>query len=210
MENTENYSEKKPKLREKYEKMTLPLGKALAKLRLTPNMLTVMSALIALGSLYYLYFKKDLLIGFAIFLFAVFFDIFDGSLARATGMMSSFGKVLDHFTDRFVEFTFIIGLVLGEYIPGWLGTFVIFSMIAPSYVRARGEAELKVSGMSVGFYERKEKIITLIIGVILELYYYPGALYYACLIVAVFSFITAIQRLLYYRRVWLEKRKKTV
>lgn len=186
------------KLRDWYEKTFLPLGKALSKTGVKPNQITTLSILIGLPQIYY-FWKNDLILGLLFFLLAAFMDILDGSLARATGRVSKFGQLLDHFSDRVVEFELVFGLILGKYVPGWLGALLIFSMLMPSYVRARGEAVSGISGQSVGLFERKEKLGTLIMGIILE-YWYESAIFYAGLVVVVFSLITALQRLIYYRK----------
>lgn len=183
-------------IRDWYEKAFLPLGKAIAKLGLSPNTITILSIIIGIGQIYFFY-MQDLVTGFVFFIVASFMDIIDGSVARATGRVSNFGKLLDHFADRCVEFELVLGLTLGGYLPGWLGTMLIFSMLLPSYVRARGESVSNISGQSVGFFERKEKLGTLIFGIIAE-HWVPGMIYWAGIIVSFFSMITAIQRVYYY------------
>jgi len=186
------------KIRDWYEKTFIPLGRILAKTGLSPNQITVLSVLIGLFQIYF-FWKNELLLGFLFFILAAFMDILDGSLARATNRVSRFGQLLDHFSDRAVEFELVFGLILGKYMPGWLGALLIFSMIMPSYVRARGEAVSGISGQGVGFFERKEKLGTLIAGIILE-HWFEKSIFYAGIIVSVFSLITAIQRLIYYRK----------
>ena len=186
------------KLRDWYEKKFIVLGRALAKTGLSPNQITVSSVLIGLFQIYF-FWRNELLLGFAFFIIAAFMDMLDGSLARATNKVSKFGQLLDHFSDRAVEFELVFGLTLGNYMPGWLGALLIFSMIMPSYVRARGEAVSGISGQGVGFFERKEKLGTLIAGIILE-FWFNKSIFYAAIIVSVFSLITAVQRLLYYKR----------
>jgi len=132
-------------------------------------------------------------------------DILDGSLARATGKVSEFGQILDHFADRTVEFEIVLGLILGGYVTGWLGTLMYFTMIMPSYIRARGEAVSGISAQGVGLFERKEKISSIVFGLILEKYL-PGTFYYVALVISVLSFITSIQRLMYFRRNLREKK----
>jgi phosphatidylglycerophosphate synthase len=189
------------KLRDLYERITLPIGRCVAKTGLTPNQITVIAGLFGVIPLIFLYFGTFLYALIA-FIFAVFLDVLDGSVARATDSVSKFGKVLDHTMDRYVEFFFILGLSLFGYINGWIGVFTIFGMIMPSYVRARGESECKVEGSGVGLFERKEKISLIVLG---SLFYVLG--YYKWLIlnvtiflVGLFSHITTIQRLIYFRR----------
>lgn len=186
------------KIRDWYEKTFIPLGRILAKTGLSPNQITISSVLVGLVQIYF-FWKNELLLGLFFFILAAFMDILDGSLARAMGKVSAFGQLLDHFSDRIVEFELIFGLILGGYIPGWLGAILTFSMIMPSYVRARGEAVSGISGQGIGFFERKEKLGTLMIGIVLERWF-GGSIFFAGVVVSILSFITAIQRMIYYRR----------
>ncbi len=190
----------KPRIRELYEKATAPLGAKLAKLGLTPNQVTISSmgvaaiasALIAAGRM---------LAGLLVYLVAVFLDVVDGSIARAAGLESPFGTLLDHYTDRCIEFMLLLALTVGGYIPGWLGVLALFSLISPSYVRARGEAELKKTAMGVGLFERKEKITCMAAGMLLYLLELKIMLPAMVFIASVGSLITAAQRIIYFKRV---------
>jgi len=186
------------KLREKYEKWTIPIGKLLSTFGITPNQITILSIFVGLLPLYYLT-HRNIPLALLTFTITVLMDILDGSVARATGRVSKFGQLLDHFADRTVEFEIIIGLILGGYLPGWLGALMYFSMIMPSYVRARGESLSNISGQGVGFFERKEKILSIFIGLVAE-YYFPGTFCYIAVVVIIFSLITAIQRILFFRK----------
>lgn len=193
------------RLRELYERATLPIGKALSKLGLTPNMLTVMSFFLGLVPIYFAYIG-DLALSLTFFLITVFFDVFDGSLARATGMSTRFGKVLDHTVDRYVEFSYLIALLVGGYINGLIAILGVTGIIMPSYVRGKGESVCDSEAAGVGLFERKEKIATLVIGTILYIIYGNlrwfnlSILEIFVLITALASHFTALQRLLFFRK----------
>lgn len=189
------------RLRRIYERITKPIGRAIGRTGVSPNQITVLAGLFGAVPTILLYYHM-FLYALITFIIAVLLDVLDGSVARATGKVSNFGKVLDHTTDRYVEFLYILGLALGSYISGWVGVFTIFGMLMPSYVRARGEAECSVDGSGIGFFERKEKITTIVVGALL---YYFG--FYRMFILDVFIFfvglmshITAFQRLLFFRK----------
>ncbi len=195
-------------IREKYERSTVPIGKALARIGLTPNMMTISSILISLLSLYYFY-HKNLLYAFIIIVIAGILDIMDGAIARATGRVSKFGTLLDNTADRVVEGIAILGLVIGGYIYGWIGVLTIMAMYLPSYIRARGEAELNINARGVGIFERKEKLgllfggmILLVLGVeyVFDLYITSlDLMNMICILIALGSIISSIQRLLYFK-----------
>src|SRR6266566_2993645 len=83
----------------------------LARLRVTPNMLTVIGLLlsaltaltIALGFL---------LVGGLLVLFAGIFDMFDGAMARVRNASTTFGAFFDSMLDRYSESIILFGLLL--------------------------------------------------------------------------------------------------
>ena len=185
-------------LRERYEKVSIRLGEILGRTGLTPNAVTALSIIMGLLSLISLSARK-IVVGALLFLAAVFLDVVDGSIARAYNMSSSWGKLFDHYSDRTVEFLYILGLVIGGYIPGWLGVISVFADISPSYVRARGEAEIRVTAAGVGLFERKEKIAVLFLGSILTVYT-PVAIKIATVILVAASLVTTVQRMIFFKK----------
>lgn len=199
------------KLREFYEKMTLPIGRFLSKLGLTPNMLTAMSFFLGLTPIYFAYYG-NLLHALLFFLLTVLFDIFDGSLARATGRTTRFGKIFDHTIDRYVEFSYIIALTIGGFLKNWIALLAITGIIMPSYIRGKGESVCDVEGAGVGLFERKEKIATLTIGSVLYLLYTSfsfhsfNILELFVIFLGIASHITALQRLLFFKKNCVESK----
>lgn len=186
-----------------YEQATLPLGRICLRLGLSPDMLTLISlafgglaAFLAARSAFILSVVAILLMGLA--------DVLDGATARASQRVSSFGTVLDHVVDRYAEFAILLGIALsGAAAPGWV-IFALFGMIMASYVRARAEASGMVASCSVGFAGRQEKLGLLMVGMVIqELLPATGVLQGAVIVVGLLSHVTALQRLLYARRVIL-------
>lgn len=136
-----------------------------------------------------------------------FMDMLDGSTARAGKMGTVFGGILDHVADRYGEFFILAGITLsGAVHPGW-GLFALFAMLIASYTRAAAESIGKIENCAVGMMGRLEKFILIIVGSVLE-HFLPvgtwpqgGWLELALIIVGVASSITAVQRLIYARRV---------
>jgi CDP-diacylglycerol--glycerol-3-phosphate 3-phosphatidyltransferase/archaetidylinositol phosphate synthase len=82
--------------------------------------------------------------------------------------------------------------------------FALFGMVMASYVRARAESSGKVASCDVGFAGRPEKMTLLIIGMALQPFLPQlRILQWAVIAVGVLSHITALQRLLYARRIIL-------
>jgi phosphatidylglycerophosphate synthase len=191
------------RFRDVYEQSTLPLGRLCLRLGLTPDMLTLLS--LSIGALAaYVTAKSAFVWGVALILGMGFADMLDGATARAGGTANPFGTVFDHVIDRYAEFMILLGLMLSGAVSGGWVLFALFGMVMASYVRARAEATGLVASCNVGFAGRQEKLGILIIGMLLQQFAPQwGVLPWAVIGVGIASHITAVQRLLYTRRVIL-------
>jgi CDP-diacylglycerol--glycerol-3-phosphate 3-phosphatidyltransferase/archaetidylinositol phosphate synthase len=170
------------KLRERYQKVMRPIGAALAKTGITPNMITGLTVIVAMLSAY-VFFLGDLLIGLTLMILTVVLDMFDGAVARAANLASPFGATFDHTLDRYAEFFFMLGLMAGPtailtipwwpitpgdtFIPWFWGFFTLFGMIMASFARAKAESVGGMESCTVGIAERQEKLILTIAGILL-------------------------------------------
>ncbi|MBQ6395740.1 MAG: CDP-alcohol phosphatidyltransferase family protein, partial [Atopobiaceae bacterium] len=68
-----------------------------------------------------------------VFVVAAVSDFLDGVIARNTGSVSWLGKVLDPIVDRFLLFTGIIGLLIREELPLWMGILLIVRDLILAY-----------------------------------------------------------------------------
>jgi len=136
--------------------------------------------------------------GSSLIVLAGFFDILDGAVARNCHEASSFGSFLDSVVDRYSDLSLLIGLlifysrqnaVLYQVLAGLslMGTALV------SYTRAR--AEVLIPRCNVGFLERPERILLLFFGAAI-----PPIMPVVVWILAVFTNLTVIQRVLYTRR----------
>lgn len=178
----------------------------------TPNFLTFTSLAFA-GVAGGMFWKQEMLWGVFWMLMASLADMLDGSTARAAGSGTVFGGIFDHVSDRFGEFFILAGITLsGTVHPGW-GLFALFGMLISSYTRAVAESIGKIENAAVGIMGRMEKFIAIMIGAGLEQYYPEGAfpkagwLEFALILVGLTSTITAIQRLLYAKKVLGDKKE---
>lgn len=184
-----------------YEQTTIPLGRICLRLGLTPDMLTITSLAIG-GASAYVTSRGAFWLGIALIFLMGVFDMLDGATARAGGTSNAFGTVFDHTVDRYAEYLILLGIMVsGAAAPTWV-LFSLFGMIMASYVRARAESTGLVPSCNVGFAGRQEKLGVLIVGMALE----PvlpelRLLEWGVIAVGVLSHITAVQRLLYARRV---------
>ncbi|MEM2142702.1 MAG: CDP-alcohol phosphatidyltransferase family protein [Candidatus Thorarchaeota archaeon] len=170
------------RFREKYQRTMLPVGRALARTGITPNVITVLSLVVA-SLTAIVFFLGNLLLGLALMLLTVFMDMLDGAVARASGLASKFGATLDHTLDRYAEFLFVLGLMTGpagqsgipwwpltpgdSFVPWFWGVFCIFGMVMASFARAKAESVGGMTNCSVGVAERQEKLLLIIAGILL-------------------------------------------
>ncbi len=174
-----------------------PIARFLAKTPLTPNVLTWFGFLVNVGAAV-LIVTGHLLAAGIVVLIAGLFDMLDGALARLTDRVSRFGAILDSTLDRLSEAVVLLGLLVlyvqEQHVAGSLiiGVTLLFSLMV-SYIRAR------IEGMGIeckaGFFTRPERVIVLALGLLLS--QFDHALLTALVIIAFFSFITVIERVLY-------------
>jgi len=186
------------KYRSWYETKFEILGEKVAKLRITPNQLTLVSIIPGIFSCYF-FSERKIIIGVIFMLLSFFIDALDGSLARTTGKITKTGKILDPVADRYIEFLIIFGVALGKMAEFWIAFYCLFGMIMASYARARAESVENIDLMSVGIMERQEKFLLLLIGILL-FNFYSNSLNYALFTIGTLSHITVVQRILYVKK----------
>jgi len=172
-------------------------------IRLGPNHLSIIGGILALAAGLLLACGNFISGGLCI-LCSGFCDMFDGTLARNTGTATKFGKFLDSVVDRYSELAIFFGLIfyfahqtdmLFEEITGW---FSLTGSLMVSYTKARAEAV----GVNcrIGIMQRPERMIVLIIATILtglfDNFLIAGV---SLFLLALFSNITALQRIFYTR-----------
>jgi CDP-diacylglycerol--glycerol-3-phosphate 3-phosphatidyltransferase len=174
-----------------------PLASLLARTPLTPDLLTWLGFIIAVGAAVLIAFDHFLASG-AVVLVAGLFDMLDGALARLTNRVSRFGAILDSTLDRLSEAAVLIALlyvfIQGQYLTeGIVVGVALLGSLMVSYIRARME------GMGIacraGLFTRPERVIVLALGLMLNQFEY--ALLSALGVIVFFSWVTVIERLLY-------------
>jgi CDP-diacylglycerol--glycerol-3-phosphate 3-phosphatidyltransferase len=183
--------------------LTEPAVQFLARRHITPTTLTLTGFVITLGAAALLATGYLFIAGFVV-LVAGFFDMLDGALARRTNQVTRFGAVLDSVLDRVSDAVPLLGILIFYLFVGdrsTVGILVVgLALIGSplvSYIRAKAEAlglECKV-----GLFTRAERVIVLAVGLWLSPFV-NYALIIALAVIAVFSFVTAGQRLIYVRQ----------
>jgi hypothetical protein len=80
-----------------YRPIGYQIARGLQKTKITPNMVTIFSMFVGMGTGYLFYFNNPLynLLGILIFVIANILDCVDGQLARLSGIKSEIGRILD-------------------------------------------------------------------------------------------------------------------
>ena len=138
----------------------------LAATGITPNMFTFLAlavnswaaAMFAMGRFHQ---------AAAILFLAGFLDMADGQVARRVGRVTAFGAFLDSTLDRYSDLALYMGLVVYYTLIGrpfymMLAAVAMASSFMVSYSRAR--AESVIPSCKVGFMERPERLVLLIMG----------------------------------------------
>ncbi len=178
------------KLKPYYEQVVDPLIGFLERKNVNPNYVTLFG-LVSVGFGSYFLYKEESFLAFFLLLLGALSDSIDGAIARKMQKASPFGAFLDSTVDRFSDaFPFIaMGVNFSSEGDG-LGTLLSFlaltSSFGVSYTRARAEG-LGVHGLG-GLFERTERWIVLLLGILLGLWKL------SLLVIFVGSLLTVIQR----------------
>src|ERR1700716_785493 len=125
---------------------------------------------------------------------AAVFDMVDGRVARATDQVTRFGGFFDSVLDRYSDLALFMGLLV------WYGSInrpfyvvltaiVMAGSVMVSYTRAR--AENTIPSCKVGFMERPERVVLLIIGALFD------RMAPVLWVIAVLGNITVIHRMIF-------------
>ncbi|MFC4562593.1 phosphatidylinositol phosphate synthase [Nocardiopsis mangrovi] len=180
-------------------RVTLPIGRLLARAGITPTMVTLTGTLGVVVSALYFYPRGDLYVGSAIITFFVLFDMLDGAVARASDSASDWGAFLDSTLDRLSDAAVFSGLLLWFVTGGddpILAGVVLFCLVGGfgvSYIKARAEG-LGVN-CDVGIAERSERLLITLVSVGLGGLDVPYVLTGGLWILALLCALTIAQRL---------------
>ena len=162
-----------PATRQRVRDLATPVAVALGRLGLTPNALTLIGFVGTCLAAVAAALQWWLLAGLLVLAFGIF-DLFDGTLARATGQATKLGAFLDSTFDRAGEAIVYLGIGWGavaagsEFGPILAGAAMAAAFMV-SYTRAKAESLgfAPGSGMaSVGLAPREIRLAILSLGLI--------------------------------------------
>jgi len=190
-----------------YGKLLRPFLLLLARLGITPHMLTISSLLLMIMT-GFLLSQNYMFIGAIFLLLGGLLDGIDGELARVTNRATKFGAFLDSICDHCGDFALSLGL-LWKYLHAGASTEVVLIFVAlfgsmfGSQVRSRAGV-VGIDTKDIGLATRFERNLILIIA--LFIHQIPIALW----ILAVINNIAALQRVIYTVHVALLQKRATV
>lgn len=180
--------------------------RGVARLIPNPNHLTFIGLLINIWCAYLygcgLFFQAGLWM-----IFANLFDMVDGRVARLNNRVTHFGAFFDSVMDRYSDVIVLVGIMTfyarnteqHSVLYVALTGIALMGSVMVSYTRAR--AESLIEQCKVGFLERPERVVLLIIGSLTEIGS-EGTLFghkmrAVLWILAVFSHWTVVHRMYY-------------
>jgi CDP-diacylglycerol--glycerol-3-phosphate 3-phosphatidyltransferase len=183
-----------------FGKIIKAIVRGLALLGFSPNFLTFLGLVINIWAAF-LFAAGNFRWGGVVVIAAGLFDMVDGRVARETNQVTRFGGFFDSVLDRYSDLGVLVGLLV-YYASINRNFYVVLTAIAMtgtvlvSYTRAR--AENIIPKCKVGFLERPERVVLIIIGAMVN------RMAHVLWILAVLSNITVISRMYY---TWLETNK---
>src|SRR5437764_1538026 len=174
-------------------KVILLIVRGLALSKIHPNVLTFFGLVINIVAAA-LFARGMFLPAGLVVIGAGLFDMVDGRVARETNQVTRFGGFFDSVLDRYSDLALFMGLLVWYstinrpfYIV--LTAIVMTGSVMTSYTRAR--AENTIPKCKVGFLERPERVVLLIIGALFD------RMAPVLWVLAVLSNVTVIHRMIY-------------
>jgi CDP-diacylglycerol--glycerol-3-phosphate 3-phosphatidyltransferase len=172
------------------------LARGLVRIGASPNVLTLVGLVCNIGA-GVLFAVGEFRWAVGAIVLASAFDMLDGSVARLSGKAGKFGAFFDSSIDRYNDAVVFAGVIVyylnaGDRLAVLLGLSALIGSQVISYTRAR--AECFIDSCKVGFFERGERLVTLMLGAFF--YNMRTALW----ILAVLTHLTVLVRIQYTMR----------
>src|SRR5438045_374439 len=197
------------RIQQRARHLVMLLIRPLAQLGVTPNTLTVIGLLLSIVTAVVIA-QGYLVAGGLLVLFAGIFDMFDGAMARFLNTATTFGAFFDSTLDRYSESIILFGMLMYAlqrpdlhdifwpfaHEQLWMIAVIFIAVVGSlmvSYTKARAEGlglECKT-----GLLARPERVVLLAIGLL------SGTSIWALALLAIFSQVTAIERVVYVWRI---------
>ena len=194
-------------LRPVADRLLDPFVAGAKRLGLTPDAVSVLALLTAIGAGVAFAFAAELgllyLLGAVLVLWNGIFDLLDGALARELDSQSDAGDLLDHVLDRYADILIISGLAagVGQYA---LGLAAITGVLMTSYLGTQAQA-VGLDRVYGGLLGRADRLALIGVGATVAAVIDATALGltavgWLLVIFAVVGHLTALQRFYYAMR----------
>ena len=165
----------------------------LALSKIHPNVLTFLGLVINIWAAW-LFAQGSFQWAGVVVIGAGVFDMVDGRVARATSQVTRFGGFFDSVLDRYSDLALYMGLLvyyasINRFFYIVLTAIVMTGSVMVSYTRAR--AENSIPKCKVGFLERPERVVLIIIGALFL------RMAQVLWVIAVLSNLTVVHRMIY-------------
>src|SRR5665811_1797591 len=165
----------------------------LALSRIHPNVLTFIGLLINIYAAWLLS-RGGFRWAAVVVIAAGLFDMVDGRVARATSQVTRFGGFFDSVVDRYSDLALYVGLLvyyasINRFFYIVLTAIVMMGSVMISYTRSR--AENAIPKCKVGFLERPERVVLIIIGALFD------RMAAVLWVIAVLSNVTVVHRMIF-------------
>ena len=165
----------------------------LALSKIHPNVLTFIGLMINIWAAW-LFAQGSFRWAGVVVIGAGVFDMVDGRVARATSQVTRFGGFFDSVLDRYSDLALFMGLLvyyasINRFFYIVLTAIVMTGSVMVSYTRAR--AENVIPKCKVGFLERPERIVLIIIGALFL------RMAQVLWVIAVLANLTVVHRMIY-------------
>jgi CDP-diacylglycerol--glycerol-3-phosphate 3-phosphatidyltransferase len=172
----------------------------LALSKIHPNVLTFIGLVINIWAAW-LFSRGKFLSAGVVVIGAGLFDMVDGRVARETNRVTRFGGFFDSVLDRYSDLALFMGLLvyyasINRFFYIVLTAIVMTGSVMVSYTRAR--AENSIPKCKVGFLERPERVVLIIIGALFN------RMAPVLWVIAILSNLTVIHRMIY---TWQEAKR---
>jgi CDP-diacylglycerol---glycerol-3-phosphate 3-phosphatidyltransferase len=176
------------------------LVNVLALYRINPNVLTFLGLVVNIWAAF-LFAAGKFRWGAVVVIFAGLFDMVDGRVARETNQVTRFGGFFDSVLDRYSDLAVLAGMLvyyasIDRFFYVVLTAIAMMGTALVSYARAR--AENMIPRCKVGFMERPERVVLVIIGGLFN------RMAQVLWVIAVLANVSVISRMIY---TWQETRR---
>jgi phosphatidylglycerophosphate synthase len=181
-----------------------PVARFLLSLGISPDAVTLVGTVGVSASALVFFPRGDFLVGTLAICAFVFSDTVDGTMARLSGRVSTFGAFWDSTLDRISDAAIFVGLLMwfagagDSGVLAWVCAVVLVGSSLTSYTRAK--AESLGFNASVGVAERTERTVLILLATGLDGLGVPYVLAAALWVLAVATWVTVTQRIMAVRR----------